>query len=339
MVLCLIVKNTIRAFNLYLIVWLGLLGCGGGVASQGEEQREAVKGTRSQEQSPSDVASTQATSGKDSATRYSGPSTLWKVQSATATVFLLGSIHLASPDVYPWADAIESAFNRADTVVFEINLDEQTKEETAQLMQRYALYPEGESLADHLDATTLDTLNKTLRARELPPELFNRFRPWAVAVMLSITVMQQLGYLSDFGIDNLIYKRSIKTGKRIIALETPEQQLGIMAGLSPDVQQLMLRETIDTLDSTGERMEAAMVAWKTGDTKGLEAALFDSMMKPEYESLFQEIIVKRNQRMAKTIRGLLADSSTYLVVVGSGHLIGDQSIVALLQQDYAVTQK
>jgi uncharacterized protein YbaP (TraB family) len=332
-------KTTIRAFNLCLIIWFEFTACGGGIASQGEEQLESVKGSDPEEQSPRDIPSVSVEIDKDATARHSGPSMLWKVRSATATAFLLGSIHLASPDVYPWADAIESAFNQADTVVFEIHLDEQTIKETARLMQQYAQYPERETIADHLDATTFEKLNKMLEARELPPNVFDRFRPWAVAVMLSITAIQQLGYLADFGIDNLIYKRSENTGKKIIALETPQEQLGIMAGLPLEIQKLMLRETLDTIDSLGERMEAAMVAWKTGDTKGLEAALFDSMMKPEYESLYQEVIVKRNQRMAEAIRGFLADSSTYLVVVGSGHLIGEQSIIALLQDDYAIAQQ
>jgi len=328
-----------RLFALYLTIGFVLKGCGGGIAAKGYEQPNAVKPSQSEAQAPRDVPAPSAATDTDAETRYSGPSTLWKVQSATTTVFLLGSIHLASPQLYPWADAIESAFNQADTVVFEITLDEQTKEETAQLMQQYAFYPESETLADHLDATMVNELNERLQARGLPPNVFNRFRPWAVAVMLSITVMQQHGYLADFGIDNLIYKRSEKTGKKIAALETPQQQLEIMAGLPLAIQELMLRETLDTIDSLGERMAAAMTAWKTGDTKSLEVALFDSMMKPEYESLYQEVIVKRNQRMAEAIRGFLADSSTYLVVVGSGHLIGEHSIIALLQQDYAIVQQ
>ncbi len=331
--------TAIRLFGLYLTIAFVLSGCGGGVASKSPERSEPEKAMRSEAQSPRDLPFASAQTDKDAEAPYSGPSTLWKVQSATATVFLLGSIHLASPDLYPWADAIETAFNQADTVVFEIALDEQTIKETEKLFEQYALYPEGESIADHLDATTFGKLSKTLEARELPPNVFDRFRPWAVAVALSITVMQQLGYLSDFGIDKLVYKRSENAGKRITALETPEQQLGIMAALPLEIQKLMLRETLDTIDSLGERMEAAMLAWKTGDTKGLEAALFDSMTKDEYASLYQEIIVKRNQRMAEAIRGFLADSSTYLVVVGSGHLIGEHSIIALLQDNYAIVQQ
>src|SRR3989442_1652112 len=35
---------------------------------------------------------------------------LWKVASPTATVYLLGSVHVATPEFYPLPDAMESAF-------------------------------------------------------------------------------------------------------------------------------------------------------------------------------------------------------------------------------------
>ena len=38
---------------------------------------------------------------------------LWKMQSKTSTVFILGSVHLAKPDIYPLPEKIEESFDKS----------------------------------------------------------------------------------------------------------------------------------------------------------------------------------------------------------------------------------
>src|SRR6478672_7160250 len=44
---------------------------------------------------------------------------MWKATSATNTVYLLGSIHLASPDMYPLPAQIEAAFRNSAVLIVE----------------------------------------------------------------------------------------------------------------------------------------------------------------------------------------------------------------------------
>ena len=46
---------------------------------------------------------------------------LWRVRSETATMYLLGSVHLLKPDAYPLAPVIESAFDGSGTVVADLD--------------------------------------------------------------------------------------------------------------------------------------------------------------------------------------------------------------------------
>jgi len=48
----------------------------------------------------------------------------WQVQSDSATVYLLGSIHYADESFYPLRPEIERAFFNSDHLVVEINIDE-----------------------------------------------------------------------------------------------------------------------------------------------------------------------------------------------------------------------
>ena len=47
------------------------------------------------------------------------PVFLWELRSPTATVYLLGSVHVASGDMYPLDARIERAFQKSETLVLE----------------------------------------------------------------------------------------------------------------------------------------------------------------------------------------------------------------------------
>ena len=60
----------------------------------------------------------------------------WQVQSDTAKVYLLGSIHFADESFYPLRNKIEQAFNTSDYLVVEINIDEDKAQKYRELMQQ-----------------------------------------------------------------------------------------------------------------------------------------------------------------------------------------------------------
>ena len=52
---------------------------------------------------------------------------MWKVEDGKTRLFLLGSIHALREDAYPLPQTIESAFDQAEVVVFEIDVEDLTK--------------------------------------------------------------------------------------------------------------------------------------------------------------------------------------------------------------------
>ena len=82
----------------------------------------------------------------------SGPkkSFIWKISSETNSIYLLGSIHAASPDIYPLDSAIENAFELADNLVVEVDITQMDGTRMLQLMLDYGTYPQGGSLRDYI---------------------------------------------------------------------------------------------------------------------------------------------------------------------------------------------
>ena len=60
---------------------------------------------------------------------------LWKVQSKTNTVFVLGSIHYLKKEMYPLDEKIEKAFDQADILVVEANINDTGKVDTQKLVR------------------------------------------------------------------------------------------------------------------------------------------------------------------------------------------------------------
>ena len=80
-------------------------------------------------------------------------------------------------------------------------------------------------------------------------------------------------------------------------------------------------------------MQAAVDAWLRGDAATLGRELVDPMKKPESKVVYDRLIAQRNRSMASKIEWYLATPDKYFVVVGSGHLVGDDSILAILRKN------
>ena len=71
-----------------------------------------------------------------------------------------------------------------------------------------------------------------------------------------------------------------------------------------------------------------IAAWKTGDLATLDADLLESVR--EQPEVYRALIVQRNENFARVIGGLKDDSQDYLIVVGTLHLVGPDSVLSLL---------
>ena len=256
---------------------------------------------------------------------------LWKISSSTGTVHLFGSIHLATEEMYPLPEKVETAFDGAGQLVVEINAGPEQQAELGQMMMAKGSYPPEESLTDHISDETHVQLTRYLEGAGLPAAAFNRFKPWLIALTISVLELQKLGLDPTLGIDQHFLAKA-KDSKPILELETAEEQLSLFDDLSVELQLLMLKKTLLDIDRMAEDMDEMIDAWTRGDTAAMEALMYKSMEEaPELAPFFKKLFTDRNLTMADKIADFLGTDSTYFVLVGAGHLVGDDGIVALLK--------
>ena len=265
---------------------------------------------------------------------------LWETENEQSKVYLLGSIHMAKPDFYPLPEPIQDAFAESDSLVVEIDLSPEAEAEIGVMALAAGIYGDGRRLSEELSPETLDLFQSYLEERGLPVVMFDSMRPWMAAQAVTIAEMTRLGFDPALGVDRHFMDRARNAGKSIIPLETPEFQINLLSGFNDELQEMFLLYTLKDMSRTSEMIDSLIKAWNSGDTAAMEEimlpaeAMEDEFAAPVYEKLFFD----RNRNMAEKIRGMMAAGGTYFVVVGAGHMVGEEGLVSLLRRDYTVTQ-
>lgn len=277
-----------------------------------------------------------------------GSTMLWQVQGADLdkrgiSVHLLGSIHVGKPDFYPLPPVVDQAFRAADTLVFEVDpRSMETPAAAAMMMQRAAL-PAGQTLDKVLDADTMASLTRAMEKLGMPVVMVNQMKPWMVTLLLTTFQVQALGYNPANGVETYLMAQKPPT-TAIAELETLDSQLNLMETLD---QSIFLQYSLQDFENTTEQMEAMVSAWRCGDHEHLadimltqpDASELSAQEQTAVATLMHRMFDERNAGMAGKIDQFIkTGKGDYFVVVGAGHLLGDQSVVSLLRQKgYTVT--
>jgi uncharacterized protein YbaP (TraB family) len=271
-------------------------------------------------------------------TRAASHNFIWKATSATGgTVFLAGSVHLLNADYYPLNPAFEESFASADLLVEELDMGEMLAPDSQMRMLSRGMLPAGQSIDKLVSPETLAAASKALGDLGMPFEPLKQFKPWMLAITLQSLAWQKAGFDADLGLDKHFYDLAQANGIRVQGLETLDFQLSRFDGMSHEVQDRMLAETLKELATTSETFTQMADAWKNGDTEGVEQqVLSDLKSEPQ---MYDRLLLQRNRTWLPKIEALFSRPRPAFVVVGAAHLIGTDGLLQMLRtKGYTVTQ-
>jgi len=262
---------------------------------------------------------------------------LWRVRSATNTVYLLGSIHIMRHDAFPLAAVIETAFSSSSVAVFEIDLSADATVGSALGALAAGALPEGRTLSDVVSPETYRLATQRLADAGYDIAALQRMRPWMVATTLTLAELQRAGYSPSDGVDQVFQRRATDSGMRVVGLETIDDQLALFADLTPEEDEAFLVQTLRELEALIPQVDELTAHWRAGRVAEVEALLADGFAA--FPRLFEKLVVDRNRRWLPQIEALLAGDQRAFVAVGALHLVGDQGVVELLRaKGYHVEQ-
>jgi uncharacterized protein YbaP (TraB family) len=163
----------------------------------------------------------------------------------------------------------------------------------------------------------------------IPAAQLDPMRPWLASLTLSSMALMQSGFDSSAGVENQLQQRLGE--QKVRSLETVEEQIGFLADLDEATQIELLVSTLDEVDGFAEELRAIAEDWAQGDVSGMEDLLVEEM-KVQYPAIYDVLFTRRNANWVETIEQELAGSGTDFVAVGAGHLVGEDSVVAMLEQ-------
>lgn len=269
-----------------------------------------------------------------------GSTFLWKISGNDANGWLLGSIHMAPPSLYPLPARIDQAWSDSDELVVEADILNTEGAELQQAMLHAALFTDGRTLSQALPKETWDATATQLAHYGIDPRMMQPFKPWFVALTLSSQAMIAAGSLPEHGMDLHFLKRAMELHRPIVELEGASFQIELLSSFSDDEQQLFLSSTLLSLHQLDADMKSMLAAWQSGDVAAMEQQLTQGVVTEDDRALYAKFMTDRNAAMADGVEKRLRTGRTTFVVVGAGHLVGDDGLVELLRaRGYRVEQQ
>ena len=263
---------------------------------------------------------------------------LWKVQSKTNTVYVLGAIHYLKKEMYPLDEKIEKAFDQSNVLGVEANVDNVSKIDVQKLAE-IAFYSGDETLEKHLSPETYELVKKQLTEVGASLETANKYRPWFLALSLASLEILKLGFDPDYGIDRYFLSKATEK-KKIVELENLEYQINLFSGFSEKDQELLLLYTLKDINVLEQELDKLVNAWRAGDEKGIESIMTKSLKEDKrLTPVYEKLVIERNKKMSSKIEDYLKEKETYFVIVGAGHLVGTQGTIELLKSKGFVVEQ
>ena len=260
---------------------------------------------------------------------------LWRVEKAgSPPAFLFGTVHVDDPRATRLPEAVARRFDAAGEFTMEVIFDPAMLQTLAGRM----LYTDGRDLPQVAGAELFGKMLAAAGDLGLPPEVLRLFRPWAAAMLL-ITPRPQHGDVLDVA----LMRRAQAQGKPVHQLETAEEQIALFENLPEGDQLMLLRHTLDNVETARRGVREVVEAWLARDLAALARIserndTGDPGMRRFNERFRVELIDRRNLRMVERMRPRLEAGG--FIAVGALHLHGAQGVLAhLAVQGYVVTRE
>ncbi len=259
------------------------------------------------------------------------PLYLWRYQSDSATVYLAGSIHILKSTLYPLAAPLDAAFRSATHLVLEVDPTSISPEEMQMKVMQAGLLPDSQTLRDVLPRALHNRLGERLLSYGVDINTVQHMNPAMLMNQLVLFRLMALGYDSALGLERYFTARS--GNRQILELESVDQQLELLFGQSMPTQVQLLRDALDQEPDIEPMMADMITAWLSGADEQFLELFGEQAGESDLAKAFnQQLLDDRNRGMAEKIKGYLRGTGTYFVLVGAAHFIGDNGVVALLQQ-------
>ncbi len=266
------------------------------------------------------------------------PGCVWLVEGrGDGRLYLCGTIHILRPSDYPLPSSYETAYHSSDELILELPPGASASGNLTLRMRELGTLPPETSLEQLIAAANWEKIRAWAKKRGMDPALLNRFHPWFVSLILVAAEYEALGAGAAHGVDQHFEERAKRDGKPGSGLETVEEQLRLFTQMTPEQEREALEQTLAELETVEAEYKSMISAWKKGDLNALQEMLFREAER--HPDLMEIFLHARNRAWAPRLAEVLERGGRAMVLVGAGHLGGEQGLLRLLEkQGWSVRQ-
>jgi uncharacterized protein YbaP (TraB family) len=263
---------------------------------------------------------------------------VWRVTNAKAPFYLVGSIHALSKKDYPLAAPYEIALKNSKRFLFEF--DPNRHVEFEKKFEAAGKYPRGQDIRSKIHPELLAWLRQNILTVEADYRQGRReqvrgfdsqlgYKPWWIAQHLVGPATYSKSSLSH-GLDNYFVDRAAKERKEIAGLESVDEHVAVMGGLSDRDSEFILRDALDEPRNAEKEFSRMHKAWRKGDTDALWAG--DSRLRKKAPWIAARFVDSRNIKWVRRIETELKTGRPTAIVAGALHFAGPNSVIKLLEK-------
>ena len=253
--------------------------------------------------------------------------------------YIFGTHHLAPTSIIETFGA-DKPFESATIVVGEIDMT-QNPMEMQMAMQPHMMAPADSTLTKVLPADKMPELNESFKKWAPMPgmelSMLDPMKPMVVTTMVTvgITAKEVPDYDPNEQLDSWFQKTGATQDKKIVALETAEQQAALLFDFTPI--SLQAEALVELLTEPEKSVENAKTLTKAYMEQDLDAMMKLSQQDDEHPEFMEALLDKRNADWLTKLPAIFNEGSTF-VAVGALHLPGEKGVLEGLRKlGYTVT--
>lgn len=247
----------------------------------------------------------------------------WEITSSTNKIYILGSIHVATPEIYPLSQTIMEAYEESSCVVLERDI---TSERIGKSLGHNSLSQFMDSKLYEQAVNTILEMNPSLTMDDIQSNSF-----YGIMELLMQTCYEKTGLSPEYGVDNFFAYKAIEDKKSVSGVESYAQAAQDEKLFPSEYYEYTLKNLLN-VDSYSNSVMESFELWCMGDESALERTQVQPLRGTAKNTvlgqfLYEFMIKERNSRIAQKAIDCLEDGQTTFVVVGVAHLIGEESVI------------
>jgi uncharacterized protein len=252
---------------------------------------------------------------------------LWAVRDSDTTLYMLGTVHQLPANI-DWDDGpVEQAIAASDTLFLELSPD--AAEDVPAMFAALAKAAQPRDAGARVAPELAGKLSVICEDSGVPRDQIANYDDWAVTVLIGRAQAERAGLSPAYGVETILTARFTKAGKPVRGFETAAEQLMLFERLPATSQRAMLEDAVRGWDKGPAKIATMLAAWKSGNVKAMKDDMINDFRS--LDGLSDALITARNRRWADWAARRMDSPGTVMIAVGAGHLVGEQSVLTLLQ--------